>query len=112
MVSVTLDHPPAGNGTGAVKGAGEVIRWEIAMRNIIKITMTPEVPTEMLTEGHVCAPFKCAIGLPKGSVLVNAFINKQDHLEFHFEHPSFPIIQEGEEPTPMKPTFEFQLSTE
>jgi hypothetical protein len=69
------------------------------MRHVAKVFVTPEVITDMLTVGNKARAHECIQGLPEGAVLVNAFINRRDELELHFSHSTFPLVDEGAEPT-------------
>ena len=71
----------------------------------VKIATSPELIAKMFTTGYQPFPFKCIEGLPKGAVLVNAFVNRYGDLELHFEHPEFPVIAEGADPTQIRPLF-------
>jgi hypothetical protein len=77
------------------------------MRHAASITISPELVVAVMTEGYK-SPFKlrCGDGIPPGSSLTNAFINNNDDLELHFEHPDLPAVLEGEVMPRRTPHFE------
>lgn len=76
------------------------------MRHLAKVYITPELMTELLTEGYKSKPIQCVAGLPQGAILVNARLAWSGDIEMWFSHASFSAVAEKSEPEMIiTPTF-------